>query len=114
MLSKDLANCRFRIFDGEQLYSEDKTGGQPIRLGTVYGLKHRVQTRPDGSIRYSVKLWEQAKPEPKVWTFEATEPAARPPMRGSALLLAHNTDVTFGNIRVIPVRPDSPINESTK
>lgn len=103
MLSKDLQNCHWRIFDGEKLYSEDKTGKWAVVIGEEYGFKHRVITQKDGRIHYRVKIWKQAQPEPSEWAFESFENEPSVHNKGGALLLAHHTDVTFGNIRVTPV-----------
>lgn len=100
MLSKDLQACHWRIFDGEKLYSEDKTGKWTVVIGEKYGFKHRVITLKDGRIYYRVKIWKHALPEPKEWTFEAYENEPSLHNKGGALLLTHHTDVTFGNISV--------------
>ncbi|MCU0355690.1 MAG: hypothetical protein MUD08_18430 [Cytophagales bacterium] len=103
MLSKDLQTCHWRIFDGEKLYSEDKTSKWTVVIGEKYGFKHRVVTLKDGRIHYRVKIWRYASPEPPGWTFEAFENEPSLHNKGGALLLAHHTDVTFGDILVKPV-----------
>lgn len=103
-LTTHLDSCRWRIFDGENLYVEDTTKLRTITLGTRYHMKHRVETQPNGSTLYSVKCWEDGQPEPESWDLQATEPPGNLPS-GSALLIAHNTDVTFGNVKAVPLSP---------
>ena len=103
-LTTHLDSCRWRIFDGENLYVEDTTHIRAIALGTRYHMKHRVESQPDGSTLYSVKCWEDGQPEPESWDLQATEPPGNLPS-GSALLIAHNTDVTFGDVKAIPLTP---------
>jgi len=102
-LTTNLDSCRWRIFDGENLYVEDTTNIRTIVLGTRYHLKHRVATQPDGSTLYSVKFWEDGQPEPESWDLQTTEPPGNLPS-GSALLLAHNADVTFGDVRAVTLK----------
>ena len=96
-----LDSCRWRVFDGESLYVEDMTKIRKITLETRYRMKHRVQQIDSIRTRYQVKLWEDAEAEPATWDLEAVEASANNINSGSALLLAHNTDVTFGDIRVV-------------
>jgi hypothetical protein len=99
-LTGGLDECRWRVFDGEELYVEDLDHPRGIELDIKYLMKHRVQTLSDGRTRYQVKLWQASLSEPNTWDLEAIEPAGNLPS-GSALLIAHHTDVTFGNIQVI-------------
>lgn len=102
-LTTNLDSCRWRIFDGENLYVEDTTKIRTIDLETRYQMKHRIETLPDSSTLYSVKLWEEGQPEPANWDLQATEPPGNLPA-GSALLIAHNTDVTFGNVKAVSLK----------
>lgn len=103
-LTSDYNSCRWRIFDGAHFYAEqDSSFYRTIQPGTRYLMTHRVETVSENSTQYSVKLWQAEKPEPKNWDFQAIE--INPNNKtGSALLIAHNTDVTFGNVRVLPVQ----------
>ena len=103
-IGSDLQECRWRIFDGERAHLESEKR-RSIERERTYRLKHRVETLADGSSRYRVKLWPAAKREPRKWDLERIEPPGDVPS-GSALLLAHFTDVTFGDVRV------KPLNES--
>lgn len=105
-LTDGLDSCRWRVFDGEHLYVEDISKIRTIDLGTKYHMKHRVSTIHDSLTRYQVKLWEDGLPEPTNWDVVADEHSADNIVSGSALLLAHNTDVTFGSFSVIPITDD--------
>ena len=110
-LTKDLDSCRWRIFDGpkpdtknfhvEQSVEEYRN----IELNKVYGMKHRVETIGKDSTMYSVKLWPILEQEPAGWDFQGVEEDENV-AKGSALLLAHNTKVTFGNIFVTPIKTE--------
>lgn len=98
-------DCRWRIFDGDNFYKEQKEDQyRNIVEGLPYGMKHRVQDLPDNSVQYSVKLWEASREEPKEWDFQAVETSKKKHLGGSCLLIAHNTDVTFGNVDIIPLK----------
>jgi hypothetical protein len=93
-------SCRWRIFDGEHLYAEQQAKYyRHIIPNKKYGMKHKVETIETGKILYAVKLWPLDKQEPQEWDFTAVETSGKE-QKGSACLIAHNTDVTFGNIVV--------------
>lgn len=102
-LTDQLDSCRWRVFDGESLYVEDTAKIRKIVLETRYRMKHRVQQIDSLSTRYQVKFWQDNEEEPTAWDLEAVEESTNNINSGSALLLAHNTDVTFGDIRVVAV-----------
>lgn len=106
-IGQDLQQCRWRIFDGkimrkENRYYAEEERRRIIQLEKKYWMKHRVETLDDGSSLYQVKLWEYDKPEPKEWDLKRIEPNDF--QYGSALLIAHHTDVTFGDVSVKPVQ----------
>lgn len=107
-LTAGLDSCRWRIFDGPKPNSinfyveQSEEEYRSIELNRVYGMKHRVETVSQDSTRYSVKLWPFDQQEPKTWDFSGVE-AEENFESGSALLLAHNTKVTFGDVNVIPI-----------
>lgn len=105
-IGHDLSECRWRIFDGKREFHVESDRRRSIELEKTYGMKHRVETLIDGRSRYRVKLWPDDEPEPEKWDFERFEPGDL--QSGSALLIAHHTDVTFGNVRVVPVDPEAP------
>ncbi|MEM9325854.1 MAG: hypothetical protein AAGA85_09365 [Bacteroidota bacterium] len=107
-LTQDLDSCRWRIFDGpkpehENFYSEQEMADyRSIKLNTAYGMKHRVTDLGGDSTMYQVKLWDLNIPEPVDWDFTAVE-RQQNIRSGGAGLLAHNTEVTFGDVRVVLV-----------
>ena len=62
-------------------------------------MKHRVRVCADSSTKYSVKLWRADGPEPKGWDVQATE-GPEDVQQGGALIIAHYTIVTFGEVKV--------------
>ncbi|WKN43624.1 hypothetical protein [Tunicatimonas pelagia] len=105
-LTDNLDSCRWRVFDGENLYVEDTSKIRSIELGVKYQMKHRVFTIHDSLTRYQVKLWGDGSAEPGDWDLVAEEFASDNIQSGSALLLAHNTDVTFGSFSVISINDE--------
>lgn len=100
-LTGDLDQCRWRIFDGKKEFYVESERRRVLALEKTYGMKHRVETLPDGRSRYRVKLWPQDDSEPMDWDLERFETGDL--ASGSALLLTHHADATFGNIRVVPL-----------
>lgn len=101
-VSEDLKECYWRIFDGENFWEEDTANVRSLIFERTYKIKHRVESADNGTTRYSVKLWDSKQLEPVQWDFQAMEPPGNIPV-GSALLIAHNTEVTFGNISAKPI-----------
>lgn len=108
-LTAGLDSCRWRIFDGpkpnlprfkaEQPFGEYRT----IELNKKYGIKHRVESIDETTTKYSVKLWPADEEEPDQWDLMAIEKDDII-QSGSALLIAHNTNVTFGNVYVVKIK----------
>ncbi|GJM29180.1 MAG: hypothetical protein DHS20C17_18150 [Cyclobacteriaceae bacterium] len=107
-LTTELDSCRWRIFDGPKPGSIDFYVEQPveayrsIELNRKYGMKHRVESIAADSTRYSVKLWPFDQPEPEEWDFYGIEQEENL-ASGSVTLIAHNTNVTFGDVLVTPI-----------
>jgi hypothetical protein len=72
--------------------------------GDTYIFKVSVQTTPQGNL-YRMKVWEKNKEsELASWMFQRLAPAdSANPDHGAFALVAHYTDVTFGNILVQPL-----------
>lgn len=102
---RDLTQCRWRIFDGKKLYHVESSSRRSLAFEKPYEMKHRVESIAGGQSRYRVKLWPLGEPEPEAWDLERLEINDLP--SGSALLIAHHADVTFGNISISPL-PDAP------
>ncbi|MCI0421356.1 MAG: hypothetical protein L0312_19380 [Acidobacteria bacterium] len=103
-LFPDLRSCHWRIIpDGGKnvrlVYAKERT---TIRLGQTYLMKARVESLPDQRTRYRTKIWAMGEVEPEAWAVESIE-GAEDFQSGSLLLVAHNSDVTFGNLQVIPL-----------
>ncbi|MBD3267590.1 hypothetical protein GF373_13055 [bacterium] len=100
-IGKTLRQCRWRIFDGKRAFHVESDKRRRIQLNKTYGMKHRVETLADGRSLYRVKMWPYGESEPASWDlarYESGDLAS-----GSALLIAHHTDVTFGDIWVTPI-----------
>ena len=67
----------------------------------LYHLKHRAENLNNGQSRYRVKLWPDSESEPDYWDLERYETDDL--TSGSALLIAHHTDVTFVMVQVNPI-----------
>lgn len=93
--------CSWRILGGGSVVVE-AAEEQSISLGKPYHMKHRVKSASDGTTHYRVKLWEAGLPEPKTWAVELCKPQ-NSVRQGGALLIAHYTDVSFGDVEVIAV-----------
>ena len=96
-------NCRWRILGGPDRHRHAyQRVGRTIQFGKRYAMKHRVQTLANGSTEYRVKLWAAGHQEPDQWDLLGTE---RPDdvTHGGALLIAHYTEVTFGNVKAVPL-----------
>jgi hypothetical protein len=74
--------------------------------GRTYLFKMRAET-VNGAGRYSLKVWENGKPEP-AYTDPAFSnlynrvDANNDLLNGSVLLVAHRADATFGNVTICP------------
>jgi hypothetical protein len=86
------------IFWGNKELAGD-TSGRTLTLGTTYIFKMRVDSRPNETSLYRLKVWQQGTPEPEAWDLQTNGPAEEL-KTGSALLLAHQTDASFGDVTV--------------
>jgi hypothetical protein len=100
-LTRDLGQCRWRIFDGKREFYAESPCRRTMALEKTYAMKHRVETVADGRSWYRVKLWPAGEPEPDAWDLERFESGDLD--RGSALLLTHHVDATFGDVSVVPL-----------
>ncbi len=73
-----------------------------IAGGVAYRLKARAESRPDTPSLYRMKVWPADQTEPDGWQLEGLGGQGELD-RGSLLLVAHNTDVTFGDVTVTAV-----------
>jgi hypothetical protein len=84
--------------DGRVLAAGPQTS---LPFETTYIFKLRVETVA-GQHQYRFKAWPQTDPEPAQWTLVAST-ALGELASGSALILSHHVDATFGNIVIVPI-----------
>lgn len=80
-----------------------EAGKRMLELGRRYMIRGRVETLPGPKTRYSIKGWAAGEPEPKDWDLVAID-GEKDVQSGSLLLVAHHSDVTFGDVEVFAVR----------
>jgi uncharacterized repeat protein (TIGR02543 family) len=82
----------------------DSDPNKQLAFGETYMLKISSLTNPNpgGLSFYRFKVWEQGQPEPPLWDVEGFGKTGELPS-GSAMLVAHNVDVTFGPVTVTPL-----------
>lgn len=98
----------FRWYEPRALFELRGNLDQPIvrhnrfdvEFGRTYVFKARSET-VEGGIRYSWKVWEQGTPEPTSWDLQVVEDAG--PATGSVGIIAHHTDVQWGDVLVTPI-----------
>ncbi|MEZ4519389.1 MAG: hypothetical protein R3C44_22030 [Chloroflexota bacterium] len=88
-----------RILDTESV--------QKVRLGIPTFFKLRVESvdGPSAPATYSFKFWEADQPEPAQWTMQSVGREGEP-LSGSVVLVAHQSEVTFGNVTILPLEQD--------
>ena len=75
----------------------------PFTLGEKHWFKLRSETNTEGVSTYSLKVWQgEESDEPNDWTLVAVEDS-EDQRNGSFMLTAHNADVSFGTVRVVPI-----------
>jgi hypothetical protein len=72
-------------------------------VGATYKFKMRGEALVGGDVQYSLKMWPAAQTEPAGWGITYTTTAPPAPAGGSLLLIAHNLDVTFGDVAIVSV-----------
>ena len=91
------------IFTGHYDLERDQSGYE-VPLNTPHYFKLRAQTKvPGQSGFYSFKAWEVGTAEPETWTFEIQDAPPDEMFNGSALLVAHEADASFGDVEILPV-----------
>jgi len=88
-----------------QFYSGDSEDFQtfdpfPIRFGEPFWIKGSCETLGAETTRYSLKVWQFHSPEPDQWDFQVVQHSATALRCGGVALVAHELDVTFGDIHV--------------
>jgi len=108
----DLQNCRWRIFDGKRRFYVESNRRRQLEFDRPYRVKHRVESLDEQWTKYSVKLWPNGSDEPADWDLVRIEEGDL--KSGSALLIAHHSDVTFGNVRAAPLQKQRSLREMNK
>lgn len=95
-LNPRLEGCRFRMLfgAGAGAMTQEAGPGRDLAFDRAYGMRLRVEPSGTGTV-YSARIWPACEAEPSGWALICEKPRETVP-GGSAALLAHNTDVTFG------------------
>jgi hypothetical protein len=101
-ISADRDSCRWRMLYGGPSKTEDTKRNRIIELGKVYKIAARVETIDVNTSRFSARLWDAEMPEPVSWDLVGIK-ENETMFSGSALLLSHNTDVSFGNVTITQI-----------
>lgn len=84
---------------------------EPPRTGETYMFKMRCQSVIGGTGFYGLKVWIAGDDEPEAWSLRARG-AEGELAHGSAVLVAHHVDATFGDVVVEPLTPRAEAIES--
>lgn len=79
-----------------------------VRVGERFRLKTRCVSEPDtpageGVTVYSLKAWREGDPEPAAWDYTVRQVSAKALRTGGLALVAHEADVTFGDLDIEPL-----------
>jgi hypothetical protein len=83
---------------------ENDLSGKQIPFNTPYYFKLRAQSNSSG-VLYSFKVWDVSQSEPGSWDMTWQGPLSDP-QQGSAFLVAHFVDCSFGTVSVRPLTGD--------
>jgi len=78
------------------------TSGKKLEFDKTYLFKISVQSVGRDQPIYKLKVWPEKDTEPENWDLIA-EGYPDDPESGSMLLLAHEADVTFGDVEITPI-----------
>lgn len=94
-------NTNLRISDNGSDSAGDTIASQArsVEAGKTYIFKLQVEEVPSGGAIYRLKVWEDTQTEPVAWDLTGQSIAADQDS-GSIVLLAHEHDVSFGNVQV--------------
>lgn len=99
---------RFEMYRG----SDGSIGPTDVSAALPLGVPHMFKMRAEtvaGVQRYSAKLWPSSQSEPSNWNTVLDEPLSAT-ASGSALLVAHHADVSFGNVTVTSLGGSPPVD----
>jgi hypothetical protein len=95
---------RLSILGNQEVLLAEDTSGRTLAFDVRYIFKMRVETRPGQTSMYRLKVWQDGTPEPAAWDLSAPNYPGEL-SAGSLLLVAHQTDASFGNVIVVPITP---------
>lgn len=75
-------------------------GSFPIEFGQPFAIRGSCETLGAHTTRYSFKAWHINSPEPDNWDFQVVQDSATALRSGALALVAHELDVTFGDIKI--------------
>ncbi len=79
-------------------------------LEQKYNFRYRVEQVLTGGLQYSARVWPDGQTEPTIWDVQYIDTTSSL-TNGSILLIAHQVDVTFGDVTVAPVPERFPVIE---
>ena len=88
--------------NGNQNLISDYTNNDTLSVGTEYVVEVTCRTLPDGSTRYTGRVWEAGEVEALDPQVEIIMPVGEP-VSGSLLIVAHHCDMTIWTIDVEPL-----------
>jgi hypothetical protein len=95
---------RLEIQSDKSIATDQST--RKLELGVRYIFKARAESRHDQTCFYRFKVWQDGTPEPEAWDLGGPG-SAQEHSQGSMLLIAHHTDVTFGDVAIKALTPPS-------
>lgn len=97
---------RLRMFgNGGDIIGEDLTG-KTLETGKTYLFKMQARRLAVTGSLFTLRMWEEGQPEPDSWDVVGHVNAGDF-TRGSAAIIAHDVDATFGNIALNPLAADT-------
>jgi len=105
--STSLCDGRLALTGGSFQTDLGEDTARDLPFGVPHWFKLRAETVAGQGHLYRVKMWPLGQPEPGQWDLSGLEPFTSVSLaNGSALLIGHNVDVSFGDVTVNPVAPD--------
>ncbi len=92
---------------GNKSFFLAKNPDRKLEFNVPYYFKVRAETVSGQGCFYSFKLWKADEPEPPAWDLKGWQ-RLWDPVSGSVLLVAHHVDVTFGDVKIMPLNSRAP------
>jgi hypothetical protein len=86
--------------NGDAVIAQDRSG-LTLSLGVPYIFKMQMERTSVSPLQYTyrLKVWRASDPEPGAWTLTAAYDFGG----GSAVLVAHHVDASFGDVTITPI-----------